>query len=266
MASNANQAEIAAYEKVKKILGNPNVFASPAGSSAGFPDFGFTMPINNKILTLQFEYKLNAKAQMGSMRDWIFDGQTFTVSEINEEKEVLLFAMNDSDKCVARGKEILKEFQKYGDKRIQKIYSGMLTVESDQKLRRSYLLNYVNGKKTDYQLAKINNNQMGDAIINHYKKKFVKYGNKQAVGNILFMMIGNQIFYVDKTSSVKNEDLTAIAKYFKVAKFTKLDNLSAALEVRIQPRGLSSPDKRVSIDVMASLRLNGLSISGTKIQ
>lgn len=265
MASNANQAEIAAYEKVRKILGNPDVFASPAGSSAGFPDFGFNVPINGRTITLQFEYKLDAKAQMGSMRDWIFDGNSFTTPQVSDDKEVLLFAMNDSDKCVSRGKEILKEFQTYGDKRIRKIYSGMLTVESNQDLRRAYLLNYVNGKKSDYQLAKISNNDMGTAILTHYKKKFNKYGNRSSAGNILFMMIGNQIFFVDKTSSVKNEDMTSIANYFNTSTFTKLANLSAALEVRIQPRGLSSPDKRVSIDVMASLRLNGLSIIGTKV-
>ena len=44
-----------------------------------------------------------------------------------------------------------------------------------------------------------------------------------------------------------------------------LNNLSASLEVRIQPRGLNTPGKALSVDVMSSLRLDGLKKTGTKI-
>ncbi|CAB5221528.1 hypothetical protein UFOVP245_178 [uncultured Caudovirales phage] len=266
MASNANAAESASFEKVKKLLGNPEVFAEPAGSDAGFPDYGFNMKLNGKTYCLQFEYKMDAKAQMGSMRDWIFDGNEFTASTSSDSKDILLYIMNDSSKCVKRGKEILKEFQTYGDPRIKKIYSGMLTTEKDQKLRRAYLMNYVNGKKTDYQLAKISDSALGDSILDHYRTKFNKSRNPKADGgNILFMVIGDYIFYVNKTPNVKQTDVDTFAKYFGVNKFVTLNNLSASLEVRIQPRGLSSPSKPVSIDVMASMRLNGLKQTGTKI-
>lgn len=266
MASNANAAETASFEKVKKLLGNPEVFAEPAGSDAGFPDYGFNMKLNGKTFCLQFEYKMDQKAQMGSMRDWIFDGEEFTVSSPSESKEDMLYLMNESSRCVKRGKEILKEFQTLADKNIKKISSGMLTVEKDQKIRRAKLMNYVNGKKTDYQLAKISDSALGDLILEHYSAKFNKSRNPRADGgNILFMVIGDYLFYINKTSNVKQTDVDTFAKYFGVNKFVTLNNLSASLEVRIQPRGLSSPNKPVSIDVMASLRLNGLKQTGTKI-
>jgi hypothetical protein len=266
MASNANAAEEASFKKIQKMLGNPEVFAKPAGSAAGFPDFGFNMKLNGKTYCLQFEYKMDPKAQMGSMRDWIFDGNEFTSNTINDEKENLLAVMNESKPCIKRGKEILKEFQTFGDKRIKKISSSMLTVEKDQKARRANLMNYVDGKKTDYQLAKINDGSLGDSIIDHYRTKFNISRNRQADGgNILFMVIGDQLFYVEKTSNVRQADVDAFAKYFNTDKFVTLNNLSASLEVRIQPRGLNSPGKPVSVDVMASLRLNGLKKSGTKI-
>jgi hypothetical protein len=175
--------------------------------------------------------------------------------------------MNHSKPCIKRGKEILKEFQTYGDKRISKIYSGMLTVEKDQKVRRASLMKYVGGKKTDYQLAKISDSAMGDTIIEHYRTKFNKSLNRQANGgNILFMVIGDQVFYLMKTSNVSQPDVDAFAKYFGVNKFVTLSNLSASLEVRIQPRGLNTPGKAVSVDVMANLRLDGLKQVGTKIK
>jgi hypothetical protein len=266
MASNANAAEEASFKKIQTMLGNPEVFAKPAGSASGFPDFGFNMTLDGKTYCLQFEYKLDAKAQMGSMRDWIFDGNEFTASGSSDSKEIMLYVMNHSKSCIKRGKEILKEFQTFGDKRIKKIYSGMLTVEKDQKARRASLMKYVDGKKTDYQLAKISDSALGDTIIDHYRSKFNKSLNRQANGgNILFMVIGDQIFYVMSTTN--QSTVNEFAKYFNpnIDKFVTLDNLSASLEVRIQPRGLNTPGKAVSVDVMSNLRLNGLKKSGTKI-
>jgi hypothetical protein len=269
MASNANAAEQASFEKVRKLLGNPEVFAMPAGSDQKFPDYGFNMMLNGKTYCLQFEYKLNAKAQMGSMRDWIFDGNEFTASGSSDSKEIMLYVMNHSKSCIKRGKEILKEFQTYGDKRINKIYSGMLTVEKDQKVRRNSLMKYVDNKKTDYQLAKISDSALGDTILEHYRTKFnMNLNRKVNGGNILFMVIGDQIFYVMKTSTVNQSTVDEFAKYFNpnIDKFVTLNNLSASLEVRIQPRGLNTPGKAVSVDVMSSLRLDGLKKTGTKIQ
>jgi len=44
-----------------------------------------------------------------------------------------------------------------------------------------------------------------------------------------------------------------------------MSGLSANLEVRIQPRGLNSPNKHASIDVMASFRLGGAPGAGVKV-
>ena len=266
MSTNADVQEAKMFARIKGLLGNPDVYAMPAGSDQKFPDFGFNVNLNGKMFCVQFEYKLNSKAQMGSMRDWVFDGNEFTANNITDEKEVLLYAMNHSAKCVKRGKEILKEFQTYANKNIKSIYSGMLTFEKDSKKRKAMLLNYIHGKKTDYQLAKVADQALGDIIIDLYRAKFNKSLNRQANGgNILFMVIGEQIYYVEKTSGVKQADVDAFAKYFGVNKIVKLDNLSASLEVRIQPRHVDKDTKPVSIDVMANLRLNGLSSTGTKV-
>ena len=78
----AEQAEKQAFEKVKKLLPVQKVIASPAGSATNFPDFGFRINIGKKIVDLHFEYKMDYKAPMGSMRDWIFDGNKFMTNKI----------------------------------------------------------------------------------------------------------------------------------------------------------------------------------------
>ena len=50
-----------------------------------------------------------------------------------------------------------------------------------------------------------------------------------------------------------------------LSKLDDLKNLEAKLEVRIQPRGLNSPNKHASIDVMASYRLAKAPAGGGKI-
>ena len=51
----ANKAERNAYMAVKRLLGNPRSFQSPRGSSAGFPDFGFTLNTYEGRVDLHFE-------------------------------------------------------------------------------------------------------------------------------------------------------------------------------------------------------------------
>ncbi len=76
MASDkAFRDEEAAYNALKKKLGSTAVtFQEPAGADAGFPDFGFTLSLPMGKVDLHIEYKNSSTAQMGSMRDWIFNG------------------------------------------------------------------------------------------------------------------------------------------------------------------------------------------------
>ena len=256
----AQLAEINAYKKVKKALGDAEAFAEPAGFETSFPDFGFRVFVNRKPVDIFIEYKADSKAQMGSMRDWIFDGNKFITNKQDPSKEELIYIMNNNADCINNGKRLLDDFKKYFDKRITKIYSGMLTIESDQKLRRSKLITFASNT-SNYSLAKIVSNDLGNKILDHYKKKFNKVRRNDAASSILLMMLGNEVYYIDRAGSVQ-DDLKTINTMLSNQPIPTMRNLSAALEVRIQPRGLSSDGKPVSIDVMANFRLAGKTSSG----
>jgi hypothetical protein len=78
------------------------------------------------------------------------------------------------------------------------------------------------------------------------------------------MMIKDELWYVDKIG-VDDITMSQIAGLLGVSSINKLSGLTANLEVRIQPRGLNSPGKPVSIDVMASFRLKGKPASGVTV-
>jgi hypothetical protein len=260
----AQQAEINAYRKVKKALGNAEAFAEPAGFETSFPDFGFRVYIDSKPVDIHIEYKADSKAQMGSMRDWIFDGKQFMSNKQDATKEELIFIMNSDEECVKNGKRLLADFKKYFDKRITKIYSGMLTIESDQKVRRAKLKSFAANTK-NYSLAKITSDDLGNKILDHYKKKFKKAMRSDAASSILLMMLGNEVYFIDRINTVQN-DLKIISDMLSTQPVPTMRNLRASLEVRIQPRGLSAEGKPVSIDVMASFRLAGKTAAGASVR
>lgn len=260
--SKANEAEVAAFKKMKKIFGNPQVIAEPMGSAAGFPDFGFRIPIDGKNIDLHVEYKLDAKAQMGSMRDWHYTKSGFhTTDTTNDEKVSLIDIMNDNADAIKSADKLLGMFKKHFDTKMTDMYSGMLTSISDKVERRARLLRVItnlNAAGVTYQIAKIDNTTLGSSIIKHYKKKFTKAKKEHSGcdGAVLLMMIGNTLYLVDKDSGANATVMSGLQEYLG-GKIPPLSGLQAALEVRIQPRGLSSSDKPVSIDVMASFRLSG---------
>ena len=255
-SSAAQQAEIQAFKKVSKKLNKPTAFAEPAGFETSFPDFGFRLIMGGKKVDLHIEYKADAKAQMGSMRDWIFDGDKFTSPSDSSEKQDLIAIMNDSETAITNGKRLLKDLQKHADPRIKTISSGTMTVEKDKVSRYAKLKNFA-AKTDNYQIAKINDASMGNKIISHYKKKFKLSQNSDATASALLMMIGDEIWIVDKTKTFTPQMETAVAVMLGGDKLPPIGKLQAQLEVRIQPRGLSAPGKPVSIDVMASFRLSG---------
>jgi hypothetical protein len=266
VSSMAEQAEIKAYNKLlKKLsLASDQAWAKPAGFATDFPDFGFRFQIALKKVDIWVEYKADAKAQMGSMRDWIFDGNKFSTPNSTPEKEELIEIMNNTNDALQNAKRILSDLKKYADNRITKIYSGTMTIENDKIKRRQKLINFSENTK-NYQIAKINNTRLGDGIINHYVKKFKSGIRNDADYSMLLMMIGNEIWYVSEVGNLSVEEQKQLLKKFNTAAIPTLANLKAQLEVRIQPRGFSSPDKPVSIDVMASFRLSGKPSSGLVI-
>lgn len=259
--------EIAAYNKLKKILEQIAVpFQEPAGADAGFPDFGFTVNVGAKKFDLHIEYKNAHTAQMGSMRDWKFNGSKFYTPDIrNEQKQELISLMNETPVAIQNGKRLLQDLKKYFSPDVKEIYSGSLSIIKDKSQRLALIQNFARNTK-DYQVANIVDTSLGNKIITHYKNKFKKSMNpSRATGHILMMMIKDELWYVEKTSNVSNLDLDTIAGLLGVKKINKLGGLTAALEVRIQPRSLNNVSKPASIDVMASYRLKGRPSSGTKV-
>lgn len=271
-ADKAFQAEIAAFKALqKKTEGVATAFQEPAGADAGFPDFGFAfnMPSGKKI-DVHIEYKASHTAQMGSMRDWRFDGRQFSTADTkSEQKAELIALMNDTTTAVQNGKAILKDLQTHFHHTVTEISSGCLSVIKDKVARRKYLDNYVAKKSKDYVIANINSSTLGDKIITHYENKFAKSRRSGVQGSILAMMIDKEIWFVKTHGAVTSDDILTISGFMGAQNSIKnLGNLTAKLECRIQPRGLSAPisnPKPVSIDVMASYRLQGKPSGGTKI-
>ena len=266
ISANAEQAEKNAYEKLlkKMSLTYKDAWAAPAGFSTDFPDFGFRLQVGEKQVDIWIEYKADAKAQMGSMRDWIFDGNKFTTPNLTPEKEELIAIMNSTPEAVRNGKRLLVDLKKYADTRIQKIYSGTMTIESDKDKRRQKLINFANNTE-NYQIAKIDNTALGQGIIKHYKKKFKAGLRGDADYSMLLMMIDNEIWFVDEIGRLNSKEEQQLLERFGTGNLPVLSNLKAQLEVRIQPRGLSAPGKPVSIDVMASFRLSGKPVAGYRV-
>lgn len=244
------------FNRIKKKLNSPEVIAAPAGSATTFPDFGFRLRIGKKIVDLHIEYKADAKAQMGSMRDWQFDGKKFITPNPSPEKNDLIEIMNNSSECKRNGRRLLKDFQQYFDPSVNMIYSGMLGVEKDKKIRKAKMDRFVKGTK-NYQLANIDNMTLGSKIIEHYVEKFKKSVRKDADYSMLLMMIDNEISLVATKGTADAQVKQAVNAMLGVTSIPKLSGLKAKLEVRIQPRGMSGGSKPVSIDVMASFRLSG---------
>lgn len=258
MAENvkAQQAEIKAFKKMQKLLGGAPAFASPAGFATTFPDFGFRLKIGKKTVDLHVEYKADSKAQMGSMRDWQFDGKKFITPNPTPEKTDLITVMNASADCKKNGVRLLKDFQKYFDPSISSIYSGMLSIEKDKEIRKAKMQKFVKGTK-NYQLANIDSTTIGNQIIVHYKHKFNKSVRKDADYSMLLMMMGDSISLVSTKGTADAQLKKTVASMLGVNSIPKCTGLKAKLEVRIQPRGMTGGSKPVSIDVMASFRLSG---------
>ena len=269
----ADVAEKKAFEKIKELLPVQKVFARPAGSATDFPDFGFRILVNTKKVDLHFEYKADAMAQMGSMRDWIFNGSKFTGPTLTPEKEQLLEIMNGTPEAIKEAKRLLKDLQTYFDPKVKTLSSGSLGIITDKKERKKQLFNF--GTNVDnLQIANIANKSLGEKIKSHYHKKFHANLNNDADFSILFFMIGSTIWFVEETGNLDQKSKEAIPQYFHTNKFDELPALVANLEVRISPRpGKAATDPKAfwasstnpHIDVMANFRLKQKLSGGTVI-
>lgn len=267
VSAKAQAAENNAFKKLGERLGNESkAIVSPAGFDAGFPDFAYRIKLSDgTIVDLHYEYKADYKAQMGSMRDWIFDGRQFSTPDTkSESKQELIDVMNNTPEATKNAKRLLNDLQKYFSKDVKRIYSGALSAIKDKDTRKALASEFA--RNTDnYHIAKIESKVMGDKIVDHYKTKFKKNLKGGSKASLLFMFLKDKIWLVDTTGRLTPTQKTEIASMMGLSKLDDLKNLEAKLEVRIQPRGLNSPNKHASIDVMASYRLAKAPAGGGKI-
>lgn len=265
VSSNAQAAEMRAFQQLGKKMPGAKPLVSPAGFDAGFPDFAYRVTtIGGKVIDLHFEYKADYLAQMGSMRDWSFDGNKFSTPDIkSESKQELISVMNNTPEAIRNGKRLLNDLQKFFHSGVSKIYSGSLTIISDKEARKNLARAFAENTK-NYQIAAIKDSTMGDKIITHYTNKFKKNLKSGSKGSILFMMLKDTVWMVDHVGDVNNADLLQVAEILGLNKLDKISGLQAKLEVRIQPRGLRSA-KPASIDTMASFRLSSIPKLGGKV-
>ena len=266
VSAKAQAAENNAFRQLGTKLKGSKAIVSPAGFDAGFPDFAYRVTLKSgKVIDLHFEYKADYKAQMGSMRDWHFDGNKFlTPDSGSESKQELIAVMNNTPEAIKNGKRLLADLKQYFDKSVTKLYSGSLTVIKDKDTRKALAQEFAN-KTDNYQIANISNSKMGDNIVNHYKKKFKANLQRGSKASILFMFLKDKVWVVDTSGTVTASEQSEIAGMMGLSKLDSIGNLTARLEVRIQPRGLNSPSKPASIDAMASFRLASAPAGGGKV-
>ncbi len=262
-------AERKAFEHLKKKLPVVKVIAQPAGSGTGFPDFGYRIELKGKKVDLHFEFKDDWKTQMGSMRDWVFDGSKFSTPTNDADKETLISIMNSTPEAKTEAKRLLDGIKKYYSPKVTKLYSGALSVLSVNDRKKNYL-NLLNNL-TNYQIANIVSKSLGQKVLDHYHKKFHANLQSDADYSVLFFMIGDTIWFVEETGTLDQQSKQTIAAYFGAKQITVLAGLTANLEVRIQPRPslkslIETPNKPVKgIDVMASYRLKVKPSGGVKV-
>lgn len=271
VSDRAFQAEEAAFKAIQaKVKQYATAFVLPAGAGKGFPDFGFAFVLpNGKKIDAHIEYKLDAKAQMGSMRDWRFTGQKFYSPDMqNDQKTELIALMNNTPIAISNAKRILDDLKKYFSKDVTEISSGTLSVVKDKFVRRLCTENFIKNSK-NYVIANISSATLGGKIVSHYKDKFAKSIRRNVDGSLLLMMIGKDIWMVDVSGRVTDADVKIIGTLMGAKQNMRtMTSLSAKLECRIQPRGLSAPatnPKPTFIDVMASYRLDQKPSGGVTI-
>lgn len=266
VSAKAQAAEDNAFKKLGKQLGaGSKAIVSPAGFDAGFPDFAYRVTTKDgTVIDLHYEYKADYKAQMGSMRDWHFDGRKFSTPDTkSESKAELIQIMNDTPEAVKNGKRLLSDLKKYF-KGVTKLYSGSMTVERDKDTRKAMAKEFA-GYTDNYQIAQISSSVMGKKIVDHYKSKFKKNLKRGSKASMLFMFLKDKVWLVDTTGTLSPAHKAEVAEMMGLSGLDDLKALEAKLEVRIQPRGLNSPSKPASIDAMASYRLAKAPVGGGKV-
>ena len=278
----ADQKEIEAFYAINQILDNDSptnyAFVTPRGSDTGFPDFGFNVRTSNgKSIDVHIEFKKDAAAYMGSMRDWVFDGTKYRSGDRaidDADKELMILAMNNNPTIVAGGKRLLKAFDdaaKQHGLRVSELANytlARLAPPKERKLRQAVAQEVKNNHLQ--QIGSIKGG-FGSTIIDFYNKKFKKAIRSSADGSILLFMIKDRVWLMNKDGNVNDEDIKEVARKFGVRDFDSRNfnrsSIDADLEVRISIRKAEDLFKQPFIDVRAGMKMRRQSSprGGTKL-
>lgn len=270
----AFEKEVEAFRALERVFGydSPAIVA-PQGAGAGFPDFAFRTRVpSGKTIDVHFEFKKDNKAQMSSMRDWIFDGSKFTTKAIDDvDKELMLQSMNNNSEIMSNAKRLYKDFndvaKEMGYGKVPVLSSGLLSSISRDFKERKEFTKAVIGKTDKQQMGSVKGG-FGQSLINFYKKKFRKNISRNSDGSIFLFMIKDRVWLVDTIGNVDQKDIDQVARklgHRKIDDRMNASNIDANLEVRLSIRPGSTPISKAKIDPQAAMRLSKSPPGGTRI-
>ena len=270
----AFQKEVAAFNALEDLFGyDAMAIIAPQGAGAGFPDFAFrTESPEGKTIDVHFEFKADNKAQMSSMRDWIFDGRKFYTKAVDDaDKELMLLAMNNNQEIMSNAKRLYKDFNDVAKEMnlgsVPVLSSGLLTnLSSDFNVRKEFTRAVIN--RTEKQQMGSIRGGFGPSMINFYKKKFKNNVRGSADGSILLFMIKDRVWLMDTLGNVNDNDIKQIAQSLGHRDFDRRMNtnsIDANLEVRLSIRPGSTPISKAKMDPQAAMRLRKAPPGGTKL-
>ena len=270
----AFQKEVAAFNALEDLFGyDAMAIIAPQGAGAGFPDFAFrTKSPEGKTIDVHFEFKADNKAQMSSMRDWIFDGRKFSTKAVDDaDKELMLLAMNNNQEIMSNAKRLYKDFNDVAKEMnlgsVPVLSSGLLTnLSSDFNVRKEFTKAVIN--RTEKQQMGSIKGGFGPSMINFYKKKFKKNVRGSADGSILLFMIKDRVWLMDTLGNVNDKEIKDIARSLGHRDFDRrlnANNIDANLEVRLSIRPGSTPISKAKMDPQAAMRLRKAPPGGTKL-
>jgi len=263
-SAKALAAEQAAFRELnRRITAKPVV--RPKGHDEGFPDFAVRIELSDGfVIDCHFEYKMDDRAQHGGMRDWRFDGSSFSSNEPNNEhKNELLAIMNGTRVAKTNGKRLLKDLRTYVSPKIKHLYGGSFTVIRDMKERNIKAKAFA--EATDnFTVAYINNTNNGANLIKHYKTKFRNNLHGGANASVLILMIANRMWIIDSDRPVSPKHKKELASVFGTERIDSIPPIKAQLEVRVSPKYIDQPTP-TTLDMVANYRFTQRLQGGTVV-
>lgn len=217
------------------------IWASPAGSAATWPDIGASIEIDGEVYNLHIEAKMNKTDPMGSIRAWKFEEGEFRKTEktkVDEYTNLVFAIINSNENAKENAERILDEINEFFDADIEVLTTGMLrpifreksmTPQQIKKKMTEYK------KKYSYQITtpKQKDPNIGALIQRHYLLKY----KKRPGHNLILFCVGNEMFRVRAKHMVTGMKLKKLYDALGVHNIPELpDSFDGKLECRLGPR------------------------------